>query len=165
MTFLGNLIWFILGGWIVGGLYLIGSLIFLVFFFPVFFLLLPLVGYAFWPFGKRPVPLRAIERYKKHHPEKFENSKTVTRVVGNTLRRIAGLVWAIFPGWIIAIVCLLAGVANFFACVFIITIPVCLPNAMAFFKLARVSLVPFTVRIVHKQLADEIEVGAQRSKL
>ena len=60
-AFIGNLIWFILGGWLIGLIYLLGAFIL----FPLLPFLMPLVGYSFWPFGRMPVSKKAILEYKK----------------------------------------------------------------------------------------------------
>ena len=60
MAFLGNLIWFTLGGWLLGTLYLLGAIIL----FPLLPFLLPMVSYSYWPFGRRPVSKKAVVAYK-----------------------------------------------------------------------------------------------------
>ena len=73
MAFIGNLIWFIFGGWLLGTLWLIFSIIF----FPLLPFLLPFVGYSYWPFGRQPVSKSAITNYKKANNMKVENYQAV----------------------------------------------------------------------------------------
>jgi DNA helicase-2/ATP-dependent DNA helicase PcrA len=56
MALLANIIWFVLGGFFVGLLYLLGAIIL----FPLLPFLLPMIGYSFWPFGRRPVSKQAV---------------------------------------------------------------------------------------------------------
>ena len=162
MSFLGNLLWLIFGGWIVGLLYLIGSILF----FPVIYYLFPIATYAFWPFGRKPVSRAIVEKYKTMHPELFEDVEEDRPInVPIAIRRVLGTIWFLTFGWILGLTCIVAGLINLCLCVFLITIPICLPNAMGYFKLAKVSFVPFTVRIVKASLADEIETDAKKMSL
>ena len=47
----------------------------------------------------------------------------------------------------------------------IVTIPVCLPNALGNFKLARVSFAPFGVNLIPTDLAKDILKEKAKSKL
>ena len=59
-------------------------------------------------------------------------------------------------GFLLALIHLLCGLINFFACAFLVTIPVCLPNALAHFKLIRVAFAPFGIRLIETSLANVI---------
>ncbi|MCY3541441.1 MAG: hypothetical protein OXH31_05990 [Gammaproteobacteria bacterium] len=161
MTFIGNVFWFVFGGWALGLVYFLGSIIF----FPVFWYLFPISRYAFWPFGRLPISRAAVEKYKKLHPESFSDAGSKHKVVSLTVRRVLGILWALTFGWVLALICLINGLINLLLCIFVVTIPICFPNALGLFKLARVSFVPFTVRILRSKLVEEIEVDIQRSKL
>ena len=146
----------------VGTFYLIGAVLF----FPVIYCLFPISPYAFSPFGRKPASRAAVEKYKALHPEIFEDVEEGRLIdVPILIRRVLGILWFLTFGWILGVICLLAGLANLILCVFVVTIPFCLPNAMGYFKLARVSFVPFTIRIVKSSLADEIETDAQKLSL
>ena len=164
MSFIGNLIWFIFGGWLIGLGYLLGAILF----FPLIYYLWPVVGYAFWPFGRKPVRRSAINKYMERNPEQFSDEQ-LDRLEGPqvslTVRRVLGVLWALTFGWILALGCLLGGVLNLLLCVLLITIPICLPNAMAWFKLAGISFVPFTMRIVPTPLAEEILSDRAKGRL
>ena len=164
MSFIGNLIWFIFGGWLIGLGYLLGAILF----FPLIYYLWPVVGYAFWPFGRKPVSRSAINKYMERNPEQFSDEQ-LDRLEGPqvslTVRRVLGVLWALTFGWILALGCLLGGVLNLLLCVLLITIPICLPNAMAWFKLAGISFVPFTMRIVPTPLAEEILSDRAKGRL
>ena len=164
MSFIGNLIWFIFGGWLIGLGYLLGAILF----FPLIYYLWPVVGYAFWPFGRKPVSRSAINKYMERNPEQFSDEQ-LDRLEGPqvslTVRRVLGVLWALTFGWILALGCLLGGVLNLLLCVLLITIPICLPNAMAWFKLAGISFVPFTMRIVPTPLSEEILSDRAKSRL
>ena len=159
MAFLGNLIWLIFGGWLLGTLYLIGAIIL----FPLLPFLMPMVSYAYWPFGRRPVKKKAIAAYKIENnmpadEDKFAKSSAVIKFLGTTI-------WVLTFGWILAIVHLIAGIANLVFCVFIITAPLALPNALANFKLIPVAFAPFGVRLIPTSLADDIDKAQAKSKL
>ncbi len=164
MAFLGNIIWFVFGGWLIGLGYLLGAILF----FPLIYYLWPLVGYAFWPFGRKPLSRSAINNYMERNPSEFSEQQ-LDRIDGPhvslTVRRILGVLWALTFGWILALGCLLQGVLNVLLCVLLITIPICIPNAMAWFKLAGVSFVPFTMKIVPTSLAEEILSDRAKSRL
>ena len=159
MTLLANIIWFVLGGFFVGLLYLLGAIIL----FPLLPFLLPMIGYSFWPFGRRPVSKQAVNAYKQANgqepdPDDFETA-------GGLVKFLANIVWLLTFGWMLAISHLLWGLMNLIACLPIITIPICLPNAMAHFKLAPVALTPFGVKIVPTALAEEIDLEHAKAKL
>ena len=159
MAFLGNIIWFICGGWVLGTLYLLGAIVF----FPLLPFLMPMVGYAYWPFGRRPVSKKAIAAYKIENnmpadEDKFAKSSAVIKFLGTTI-------WVLTFGWILAIAHLLAGMANLVACLLLFTAPVALPNALANFKLIRVAFAPFGVKLIPTSLADDIDKALAKSKL
>ena len=159
MAFIGNLIWFILGGWLIGLFYLIGAIIL----FPLFPFLLPLVSYSFWPFGRKPISKAMVNQNKKannledDYEDKFKN-------ISKSLAVLANICWLPF-GLLLAITHLLAGLLNFFACAFLFAITVCLPNALAHFRLIRVALAPFGIRLIETSLADDILKERAISKL
>jgi len=158
LALIGNLVWFIFGGFLIGLVYFIGSIIL----FPLFPFLTPLVGYAFWPFGRQPVSKSAIKAYK------IENNMDVDEdafaKAGGIIILLANSLWFIF-GIILAILHLIAGVINLVLCVGVVSIPVCLPNALAHFKMIKVALFPFGVNLISTSLAEDILKSKAKSKL
>tara|TARA_A100001391_G_C5055192_1_gene274526 strand:+ start:1319 stop:1687 length:369 start_codon:yes stop_codon:yes gene_type:complete len=122
-----------------------------------------MVGYSYWPFGRRPVSRAAVNAYKEArgmpiHEDGFSNASTAIKFLAN-------VVWVFTFGVLLAIMHLLAGLANLFACALIVTIPVCLPNALAHFKLAPVAFAPFGVTLVPTKLAEDIIVASATKRL
>ncbi|RKR00265.1 YccF domain-containing protein [Maricaulis maris] len=159
MAFLGNIVWFVLGGFVVGSLYLLGAIIF----FPLLPFLLPMVGYSYWPFGRRPVSRDAVNAYKEANnmpivDDGFSRASAVIKFLAN-------FVWVFTFGLLLAITHILAGLANLAACIILITIPICLPNALAHFKLAPVALAPFGVTLVPTKLAEDIIAASAARRL
>ena len=155
MAFLGNVLWFALGGWLIGSVYFLGAIIL----FPLFPFLWPLVKYSYWPFGKVPVSRSALANYKQHagilnEATNFEKASGVARVLGN-------IVWIFTFGWILAILHLLAAAINV---LFIWTI-VTIPNIAGHLRLIGVAFRPFGRLIVPSALAEEINVGSAKNKL
>jgi uncharacterized membrane protein YccF (DUF307 family) len=159
MAFLGNIVWFFFGGWLLGTLYLLSAIIL----FPLLPFLMPMVSYAYWPFGRRPVSKKAVAAYKVENnmpadDDKFAKSSQLIKFLATT-------VWVLTFGWILALAHLLSALANLGACILIITIPVALPNALANFKLIPVAFAPFGVRLIPTSLADDIDKSLAKSKL
>lgn len=159
MAFIGNLIWFILGGWLIGLIYLLGAFIL----FPLLPFLMPLVGYSFWPFGRMPVSKKAILEYKKSNNLNSDYDDKFLTASG-TIKFLANFCWLPF-GIILSCCHLLSGLLNFFGCVLLITIPICLPNALAHFKMVRVAIAPFGIRLIRTDLANDILKQMAKSKL
>lgn len=159
MAFIGNLAWFILGGWALGSIYLLGAIIL----FPLLPFLLPMIGYAYWPFGRQPVSKSAINAYKKSHNLEIEEDDFAE--VGSIIKILANVVWVITFGFALAIMHLISGLINFVACIFIFTIPFCLPNALGNFKMIRVALAPFGVKLIPTDLAADILKESAKAKI
>ena len=159
MAFLGNIIYFITGGWAVGLLYLIGAVIF----FPLLPFLLPFVMYSFAPLGKKAVSKQKINDFKKSKGEDLEEDALAN--ASGALKFIANVVWVFTFGVLLAIVHLMAALANMLFCVLIITIPICFPNALANWRLIPVAFAPFGAKILPIKLAEEIELSSAASKL
>ena len=159
MALLGNLIWFILGGWLLGLLYLVGAIVL----FPLLPFLLPFIGYVFWPFGRAHVRRADISKWKQARGDEPDNDGIDG--AGSVVKILANVVWIITFGWILALSHILSGLINLASCIFLITIPVCLPNALANFKLVPVAFVPFGVKIVPTGLAEEIHKASAATAL
>lgn len=117
MTFLGNVIWFVLGGFLIGLGYILGGILFCLTIIGIPFgiqgIKLGLASFA--PFGKRVVE---------------------TPRANSFLRVVFNVIWIILPGLEIAITHLILGV------VLSVTI-VGLPFGIQHFKLAPLALMPF----------------------
>jgi uncharacterized membrane protein YccF (DUF307 family) len=125
MIFLINLLWFICGGFLVwGGWMLSGLLLALsVVGLPWAFAAFRIAGFAAWPFGRQLVDARALGE----------------QIIPGT--GIANLLWVIFAGVWLWIGHVIAGVG---LCCTIIGIPF----GLAHFKLAAVSFAPLGKRVV-----------------
>jgi len=117
MSFLGNIIWLIFGGFLAGLGYFIGGLI----------LCLTIVGI---PFGTQAIKLGAATM------SPFGREIVVTEKFDNVLSLVFNVVWAILFGWEIAIAHLVHGV------ILGITI-IGIPFAKQHFKLIPLALFPF----------------------
>lgn len=120
MTFLGNIIWFIFGGF-VGGLswFFAGCLwCITIIGIPIGLQCFKIAGLSFWPFGKDVV-------YN-----------------GSGVSFIVDIIWLIISGLPLAIVHVFSGLI---LCITIIGIPF----GMQSFKLARLALMPFGAQVVY----------------
>ena len=117
MSVLGNILWFIFGGflsgmsWIVAGCLWCISIIGI----PVGLQCFKFAGLAFWPFGKEVI-------------------------YGGTVSLIANIIWLIVSGIPMAVANALAGVV---CCITIIGIPF----GKQFFKIAKLALMPFGAEV------------------
>lgn len=121
MKFLGNILWFLLGGFIVSIYYFIVGLLFCITIIGIPFglQLIKLAGFALWPFG--------------HDIESDTND-------GGCLSIIMNVIWILVGGIEIAMLHLIFGVV---LCVTIIGIPFGIQH----FKMALLALIPFGKRI------------------
>ncbi|MDG1522155.1 MAG: YccF domain-containing protein [Hellea sp.] len=150
MALLGNIIWFILGGWLLFILYSISAIIF----FPVFLPLFRIAVYAAFPFGKSVISKRKLDKYRELNGNDTENS-AMTTVAG-----FLNVLWIITFGWILALSHLLASIANLFLFFLIITIP----NITGHWKMIRIAFMPFNTVIIPKNLANEIDTALAKGK-
>ena len=153
MTLLGNILWFILGGWLLGLLYLLGAIVF----FPLFPFLWPLVKFAFWPFGKEVVSRSDLEAYQRAHGVE----KSAAQTTKNTVGLIGNILWALTFGWILALSHLVAAIINIAFIWLIVTIP----NIGGNWKLITVAFAPFNRVIVPSELAREIKLTAAKKRI
>jgi uncharacterized membrane protein YccF (DUF307 family) len=152
MKFLANIVWFLTGGWLVGLLYLLGAIVF----FPLFPFLYGLIGYGFWPFGRRAIPRQRLEEYQSQHGKGLEVSGSTARTVGT----VANVLWALTFGWLLALVHIFASAVNLALFWMIVTIP----NIAGHWKLIPTAFTPFRRVVVSSSLADEIELRRERTK-
>lgn len=121
MNFLGNILWFVLGGFIVSLYYFIVGVLFCITIIGIPFglQLIKLAGFALWPFG--------------HEIQPDTND-------GGCLSIIMNVIWILVGGVEIAMIHLTFGL---FLCITIIGIPFGLQH----FKMALLALVPFGKKI------------------
>lgn len=130
MKTLGNILWLVLGGLFMAVGYALWALLLfcLIVTIPFAKQMLKLAGYTLWPFGRTVV--------------KGDG--------GGSVSALGNILWFI-PGLIMAAGHVLAALANLAACVFLITIPICLPFALAHLKLAGLALMPFNREVVDEK--------------
>lgn len=122
MKFLGNILWFVLGGFLVSLYYFIVGLLFCITIIGIPFglQLIKLAGFALWPFG--------------HEIQPDTND-------GGCLAIIMNVIWILVGGIEIAMLHLTFGV---FLCLTLIGIPF----GVQHFKMALLALIPFGKKIV-----------------
>jgi uncharacterized membrane protein YccF (DUF307 family) len=118
LTLVGNIIWLILGGFLIAIVYFLGGAVFC----------LTIVGI---PFGLK------LFRLGRAVLSPFGKEVKRTQGGGNLGALFFNILWLIFFGWEIALVHLLGGL------LYAVTI-VGIPIAMQHFKLATVALMPFS---------------------
>jgi uncharacterized membrane protein YccF (DUF307 family) len=126
-----NILWFILGGWLSGLLWLLGGAILAltVVGLPYTMAAWRIAGFSFWPFGKEVVSRESLGM-----------SDAGTGGLGVLLN----IIWFIFAGWYIALSHLIIAVAEF---VSIIGIPFALKDL----QLAILALAPVGKTVVEKR--------------
>ena len=150
MRFLGNILWFVFGGWYLALTWLLGAVI-----FAITIIGLPLTRAAIemakmsaFPFGKDVVHVREID-------EKEVNATTATT---GTIGFIFNVLWALTFGWILFLGYLVAGILS---CITIILIQFGLQS----FKLAGISFWPVGRRVVTKEMAKLVRERAAAKSL
>lgn len=120
MSVIGNVVWFILGGFLIGFLYIVAGLL----------LCMTIIGI---PFGLRAIQfgLSVMTPFGK---------ETQMRQNTGILTVVFNIIWIILFGWEIAVAHVLSGL------LFAITI-IGIPFARQHFKLAPVALLPFSYRL------------------
>ena len=121
MKFLGNILWFVLGGFLVSLYYFVVGLLFCITIIGIPFglQLIKLAGFALWPFGRNVMP--------------DTND-------GGCLAIVMNVIWILVGGIEIAMIHLFFGVG---LCITIIGIPFGLQH----FKMALLALMPFGKKI------------------
>lgn len=113
-----NLLWFVLGGWLSGLLWLLGGAILglTIVGLPWTFAAWRIASYSFWPFGREVV-------WQEAHP------------VAGCLGVVLNVLWFVFAGWYIALSHLVIAVAEFVSIIGI-------PFALKHLELAKLALAP-----------------------
>lgn len=131
IRFILNVLWFVLGGWLSGLLWLLGGLL-----LAITIIGLPytgaawrIAGFAFWPFGREVVDRSEVS-----------GGDLGTGPVGCVLN----VLWFVLAGWYIALSHLAIAVVEF---VSIIGIPFALKDL----QLARLALAPIGTAVVEKR--------------
>ena len=150
MRFAGNVIWFVLGGWYIAAIWLIGALIFALTIvgLPLTRAAIEMAKMSAWPFGKEVVHIRDLDDRKLDY---------VTATTG-TIGLIFNIIWASTFGALLFLAYLLAGILCF------ITI-IGIPFALQSWKLAGISIWPVGRRVVTKELADLVRRDLAETKL
>jgi uncharacterized membrane protein YccF (DUF307 family) len=150
MRFLGNILWFVFGGWYLALTWLLGAVI-----FAITIIGLPLTRAAIemakmsaFPFGKDVVHVREID----------EKGVSATTATTGTIGFIFNVLWALTFGWILFLGYLFAGILS---CITIILIPFGLQS----FKLAGISFWPVGRRVVTKEMAKLVRERAAAKSL
>ena len=145
MRFIGNIVWFIFGGWYLALTWFVGAVL-----FALTIIGIPLTKAAIemgkmsaFPFGKDVVHIKDLEN-RDHN------------ATGGTLGFIVNLIWASTVGIVLFLFYIVAGIAS---CITIIGIPFGIQS----FKLAGISFWPVGRRVVTIEMAKAVrEKVAQR---
>ena len=137
MRMVGNVIWFVFGGWYLALLWLLGAVV-----FAITIIGLPLTRSAIemakmsaFPFGKDVVHINDLEG--------DEGGNALSGTIGF----IFNVLWLLIIGWALFVLYIVAGIIS---CITIILIPFGLQS----FKLAGIGLWPVGRRVVTKEMAD-----------
>ena len=159
MAFLGNLLWFIFGGWLLFIVYTLGAIIF----FPIFIPIFRLARYAAWPFGRSVVTQSDLQTYRELSGtgEDITNIQAALRVTSGLIN----IVWMFTAGLVLACLHIVCALANLVPALTIIGIPLAIANFLGNFKMVPVALMPLNKVIVPSALADEIRVTVAKGQL
>ena len=147
MRLVGNIIWFILGGWYIALLWLLGALVFAVSIIGLPFTrsAIEMVKLSAFPFGMDVVHIRDLD---------LQEETPVEGLIGFLLN----IIWACTFGLALFFAYLVAGVLS---CMTIILIPFGLQS----FKLAALSLFPVGQRVVPIEVATMIREEKARMRM
>lgn len=150
MRFVGNIIWFIVGGWYVALFWLAGAVIsaLTIVGLPLSRAAIEMAKLSAFPFGKDVIHVRELDG---------KGLSAATALTG-TIGFVVNVIWACTFGVALFISYIFAGVIS---CIFIITVPFGLQS----FKLAGLSFWPVGRRVVSKELANEVRQRNAREKL
>lgn len=155
MALLGNILWFVFGGWYLFLGYAIGAVIF----FPAFIPLFRLAVYSAWPFGRSVVTKSQIEQYREVSGTAIEVS--VGEKSLQSISSVINVIWLLTFGWVLALSHLFLSVINLLLFWMIVTIP----SIAGHWKLMPVALMPFNKVIVPNEVERDIKLALSRSKL
>lgn len=155
MALIGNMIWFLLGGWALFIFYSIAAIIF----FPIFLPVFRIAVYSLFPFGKKIISKSKLNKFREL------SGQPLNETIGIKIGGVLNLIWILTFGWFLALTHLLACLANLLFCLFVFTIPFALPNALGNWKMIRVAFMPLNTVIVPNDLAEEIDKEVIKGKL
>lgn len=155
MALLGNIIWFVFGGWALFIIYFLGAILF----FPMFIPLARLAVYAAWPFGKEVVTQAQLENYRKVTGK--INQLSVAQSGIRSASSALNIFWMLSFGWILALAHFFSSIVNLCFFWMVITIP----NILGNWKLIGIALMPFNKVVVPKAVADDIKSKIVQSNL
>ena len=137
MRFAGNVIWFVLGGWYIALLWLLGAALFALSIvgIPLTIAALQMASLSAWPFGRDVVHIRELD----------DKGLTATTAVTGTIGFIVNLIWACTFGVVLFVSYLFAGILCCFTLIGI-------PFGLQAFKLAGISFWPVGRRVVPVEL-------------
>lgn len=154
MRLLGNILWFVLGGWLLFIIYALAAVIF----FPMFLPLWRLALYSAWPFGRDVISQSKLEKYREATGKEAEHLTATT--VLQSASGIFNVIWLLTFGWVLALLHFLSAVGNLMLFFLIVTIP----NIPGHWKLMPVALMPFNKVVLPSDLVEEIKSHLSRSK-
>jgi uncharacterized membrane protein YccF (DUF307 family) len=153
MKLLANIVWLVTGGWLIGLVYLLGAIVF----FPLLPVLYGLIGYGFWPFGRRAISRSRLEEFSELSGKPETSLASGAKAVGF----LANVLWAITFGWLLALAHIIGSLMNLALFWLVITIP----NIVGHWKLIPTAFAPFRKVVVSSTLADEIESQLEKKRL
>jgi uncharacterized membrane protein YccF (DUF307 family) len=159
MRLLGNIIWFMLGGWLLFIFYTLAALIF----FPVFFPIFRIAKYSLFPFGKEVVYQKDLDRFRKisKSADEYELSNNKSNGVVQGVSGVLNLLWVITFGWILALSHLMAALMNLALFFLVVTIP----NISGHWKMMRIAFMPFNTVILPEEIAKEVALTIKKDAL
>jgi len=115
-----------------------------------------LIGYGFWPFGRRAVSKSRLEEYRKIVGNADDNPSGAVKAVGV----VANVLWAFTFGWLLALAHLVSSFVNLIFFWLVITIP----NIVGHWKLIPTAFTPFRRVVISSVLADEMDLALEKRK-
>ena len=113
MKLLGNILWFVLGGWLLFIVYTIAAIIF----FPIFTPIFRIAKYSLFPFGKAVVYQKQLDKFRELNKssaseESDASGGNTTKNVVQGVSGILNILWVLTFGWILALIHFFATLAN-----------------------------------------------------
>lgn len=154
MRLLGNVIWLLLGGWLLFIAYTIAAIVFFPFFIPLF----RLAMYSAWPFGQGVVSQSQLSKYREITGKSAQVNDIKSFATGAST--ILNILWILTFGWVLALGHILSAFINMLFFWLILTIP----NIAGNWKLIPVAFAPFNKVILPEEVAEEVRNAIVRSK-
>jgi uncharacterized membrane protein YccF (DUF307 family) len=150
MRFAGNVIWFILGGWYIALIWLVGAAVFAISIvgIPLTIAALQMALMSAWPFGRDVVHIRELDG----------KTLSATTALTGTIGFIVNVIWACTFGIVLFVAYLIGGIL---CCLTLIGIPF----GLQAFKLAGISFWPVGRRVVPAEVANLAREDNARTRL